>query len=83
MIVSSVVLVGCTDPGYKNVTSDYASLPEELKDCQFYRVNDRTSMLRVVRCPNSTTSTTYQSGRQKRTSVVIDGVTYYSEEETR
>ena len=74
LAAAAVVLAGCS-PNYNSLSMPV--LPDELKDCKFYIVTDGIRELRVVRCPNSTTSTTYNSsGKTSRTDVVIDGVTY-------
>lgn len=71
-----VVLTACSN-GYEQLT--YPVVPDELKDCKFYSIsNSSGGNLRVVRCPNSQTSTTYSTGKTQTTSVVIDGVTYES-----
>lgn len=73
-IAIALVLVGCT-PSSKDVSRNYAP-PEELKDCSFHRLgNDNGGYITVVRCPNSST-TTKTSGKNARTTVVIDGVEY-------
>jgi len=52
-------------------------LPDELKDCKFYMVSaNGRGYMTVVRCPNSTTSTTYNTGKSQYTTVVIDGQEY-------
>lgn len=53
-------------------------LPNELKDCKFFSItNSQGSYLRVVRCPNSQTSTTSTvSKNNTQTVVIIDGVKY-------
>lgn len=73
LVAAAVVLVGCS-PSYESMSMPV--LPDELKDCKFYYVSNGGPYMRVVRCPNSSTSTTYTSGNTKRTDVVIDGVTY-------
>lgn len=40
-----------------------ASLPEGLSDCKFYLVNTNGNTTRVVRCPNSSTSTYHKDGK--------------------
>lgn len=65
----AVVSIGCSKT--HNITDNY-NLPDELKDCKFYRVEgfNGASSLRVVRCPNSSTSTTY--GKNQTTIVIED-----------
>ena len=80
VVLSVVILTGC-EPSYKDYTESFTNLPEGLKDCKIYGIQNGNSMsLSVVRCPNSTVSTTYKSGKTTATTVVIDGKKYVSEE---
>jgi hypothetical protein len=59
-------------PTYKDVKQDFPVLPMELKECTFYYLEGTNlSKLTVVKCPNSTVSTTYLSGKTNAT-VVVD-----------
>ena len=80
--VISLFLSSC-DLNFKATSEETSSftLPEGLKDCKIYGIQNGNSMsLSVVRCPNSTVSTTYKSGKTTVTTVVIDGKKYVSEE---
>ena len=80
VVLGVVILTGC-EPSYEEKTQNFTILPDELKDCKFYSVRSNTgSNLDIVRCPNSTTSTPYKSGKTTATTVVIDGKKYVSEE---
>ena len=77
--IGVIMLTGC-EPKYEENTQNFTILPAELKDCKFYGVRSNTgSSLNIVRCPNSTVSTTYKSGKTTLTTVVIDGKKYVSE----
>lgn len=67
--VLAMTLTGC-DFSSKELTSNY-SLPNGLEDCHLYRVTPDSmgKTLYVVRCPKSSTSTTYSSGKNDSTSV--------------
>jgi len=68
-----VGLVGCKPDAEERV---YSVLPEELKDCRFFRLSDEIgNVITVARCPNSSTTVKMQN-KQSTTSVVIDGVEY-------
>jgi hypothetical protein len=55
---------------------NYPVLPDELKDCKFFRLTDGDgASITVARCPNSTTAVR-QSDKSGTTSVVIDGREY-------
>lgn len=76
----AILLTGCVETHTEEVQGRY-SMPDELRDCQMFDMESKSSQdIIVVRCPNSTTSTSYsyQSGksRHERRSVVIDGVTF-------
>ena len=76
----AILLTGCVETHTEEVQGRY-SMPDELRDCQMFDMESKSSQdIIVVRCPNSTTSTSYsyQSGKShhERRSVVIDGVTF-------
>jgi hypothetical protein len=48
-------------------------LPPELADCKPFDLSNGIDSITVVRCPNSTTSTTFRQGKHDETSVVVDG----------
>ena len=50
---------------------NFPVLPEEMKDCKIYKIfsGEENRQLIVVRCPESTTSTTYRSGKTQKTVV--------------
>ena len=74
VVVAVAVLAGC---GPSSVITNYP-MPPELSDCSQYRLRagDLGTTIVVVRCPNSTTSTTHPVGKSRSTTVVIDGVEY-------
>ncbi len=76
--VAIACLLSACDPSAKQVA--FPVLPNELKDCTFHYISDGNYGITVARCPNSTTSTTYLSGKTARTTVVIDGVEYTKKE---
>jgi len=53
-------------------------MPAELADCKTYMLNagDGSNLITVMRCPNSSTTTSYRSGKSTNSAVVIDGTTY-------
>ena len=80
VIIGVIMLTGC-EPKYKENTQNFTQLPNELKDCKFYYVKSNTGIsLNIVRCSNSTVSTTYKSGKTTLTTVVIDGKKYEATE---
>jgi hypothetical protein len=64
----AVLAAGC-EP---SVSTPHFPLPPELQDCNLFDLSDGNTSITIARCPNSTTSTTYQSGKTRRTSVVVD-----------
>jgi hypothetical protein len=81
-----LLLFGCT-PSVPSITEVIiqTTLPEKLKDCKRFEIVPTTysSTLYpeiVYRCPNSITSTTVTVPQNKttikKTTIVIDGVTY-------
>lgn len=73
MFVLLLTVVGCS-PSSKELV-DYP-LPSDLKDCKIYEISNGSSRIKIVRCPNSTTSTTYQAGKTRKTVITIDGLEY-------
>ena len=73
LIVVLVALTGCSPEAR---VKNYPVLPDELKDCKFFRLTDGDGgSITVARCPNSTT-TVRQSDKPGTTSVIIDGKEY-------
>ncbi len=72
VIALAFILVGCDSSGER--TNNY-ELPQGLSDCHIFRVSPDGigKTLYVVRCPNSTTSTTYNSGKSDTSSVTYIG----------
>lgn len=69
-----ILLAGCT-PSAQEQT--FPVVPEGLKDCKFYKLTDESAnTIRVVRCPGSSTSMNYQTGKTRSNSIVVDGVEY-------
>ena len=66
-----LVTVSCSR-GFSDQSENY-TLPSELSDCKIYRLTTELgNNLMVVRCPESSTSTTYSCGKNcKRTVTVI------------
>ncbi len=79
IIFALLSLSGCFKNSYSTVK--FPETPPELSDCKFFNMsNDDGAFITVARCPNSTTSTTFTSGKSKRTVVIIDGVEYEAKE---
>lgn len=75
ILAATVLMVGC-EPSNETRTDEF-KLPDYLSDCTITKLVDKnTAIFTVVRCPNSSTSTTYMNGRSSQTSVVIDGQKY-------
>lgn len=77
LILATVLSAGLA--GCSNSASElhFSALPPELKDCKIFAVNnDSGSHIKVARCPNSTTTTTYSQGKRRASVIVVDGVEY-------
>ena len=78
----ALALMAC-EPETKDIKQNYI-VPEELSDCTFTLMkNTDGESMRVVRCPNSTISTSYNVGKTRQTTVVIDGVEYIKKETSK
>lgn len=75
MVVLCVVLTAC-ESETKDVTRSY-KITQELVDCKLYRLSDDGGGgITVMRCPNSTTSTTSSADKSRSAIIVIDSDTY-------
>ena len=67
------ILSGC-EKETKEHTSKYA-LPEGLQDCKVYNMRgENGSEINVVRCPLSSTTATYKSGKSTHTTTTFEAV---------
>lgn len=64
LIISLLILSGCNSEVYEMKSN---VIPEGLKDCKFYYIYDPTENsvgeMKIVRCPNSSTSVKYRTGK--------------------
>lgn len=73
-----LVLSACT-PTAREATHNY-KLPSELSDCKIFRLmNDSGDVMYVMRCPNSSTTTNYSTGKTSRSITLIEGNDDYEE----
>ncbi len=69
-LIAALLLAGCD--AYTDDVSDRYQLPKGLQDCEVYRMTaSRGKDLYVIRCPNSTTTTSYQDNKQEVNTVTI------------
>jgi hypothetical protein len=79
MILAALLAVGGCSNGYKE--KSFPVKPVELSDCRFFELNNADGgSITVARCPNSSTTTTYKSGKTTRSTVIIDGKQYVEKE---
>lgn len=83
LVCAAALLAGCNenDPPKKGISYEVTNrydMPAGLSGCTVYLVegNSFATNLSVMRCPNSTTSTTYASGKTHKTVIVVDGIEY-------
>jgi len=76
-LLTLAFLTGCDQNTVKTSSYQDALLNnKDLKDCTAHYVADGWSSITVVRCPLSTTTTIESDGKNTKTNIVIDGVTY-------
>lgn len=76
-LLTLAFLTGCGQNTVKTSSYQDALLNnKDLKDCKANYVGNGWTSITVVRCPLSTTTTSYTEGKQTKTNIVIDGVTY-------
>lgn len=74
LLLLFILCSGCT-PSAEEYRPEV--IPEGLSDCKFFVVLSSSGRhTKVVRCPNSSTSTSYMQGKVQSTTVVIDGFEY-------
>lgn len=72
MLVAIATLLSGCEKEAKETTSKY-TLPEGLEDCKIFKLrNDDGGVIVVTRCPLSSTTTAYTSGKSTESSTVID-----------
>ena len=70
LIIIALLLTGCSN-SYREVV--FPVLPDELKDCKFFSItNTSGENLQVVRCPNSSVSTSYIRGKTKTDVITME-----------
>lgn len=69
ILLAIFALAGC-EP--RTVELHEFILPEGLKDCKIYHMTNGLSYITVTRCPNSSTSTQYQTGKTTSSTVVVE-----------
>ncbi len=72
--ITLILLTIFTLAGCESRTTEVHSfiLPEGLKDCKIYDMNNGLRRIIVVRCPNSSTSTQYHSGKTSVNTTVVE-----------
>lgn len=64
ILLLTVFICACTPNAQQKSYVSNSILPEGLKDCNFYEfVNSAGGVNKGYSCPNSTTTTTYTSGK--------------------
>lgn len=70
-VLMTTMLVGC-EKETKDYTNSY-DLPEGMQDCKIYEMRGTNSdKITVVRCPSSSTTTTYKYGKTTVSSNVVE-----------
>ena len=68
IIIALLLLTGCSN-SYKELS--FPVLPDGLKDCQFFLITNTSGyQLQVIRCPGSSVSTTYKTGKSTQSVLV-------------
>lgn len=64
--VLAILMLGCSagEPSTDDITDKYV-LPGLMQECKIYRLydNNNTSPIKVVHCPNATTTTIHSCGK--------------------
>lgn len=84
ILICCLLLTACNvTPDKTGDVTNKANLPKELEDCKAYQLITEAGIpnLYVIKCPNSTTTTTYQKQTGKiieniSTTITVNGVEY-------
>ena len=74
LMMTSALLTSCAEHNPVAEAEQYA-LPDGLKDCKVYVVTKQNGggKMKVLRCPNSSTTTSYQSGKTTQSVTLVEG----------
>lgn len=80
ILISTIFVMSCGQTSEE--TSNY-NLPKELSDCKIYRLSSEGvgSTLNIMRCPLSSTSVSYSSGKTTVTTITTEDSIKKSETE--
>ena len=72
ILFSTIFVMSCSN--YTEDLSQAYELPEELKDCKVYWIakKDNQNGFKAMRCPLSSTSVSYSSGKHTVTTITIE-----------
>ena len=70
-IFTVLCLSSCGEPSASDISADYSVRPKAFKDCIIGKMSDGSQRIIAVRCPNSNTTTTYQTGGKSKTTHVV------------
>lgn len=77
IIMLPFLLLGCEKRVENSNYTDVLQLNDELKDCKAYFLQSGVGgHMTVIRCPNSSVSTSEQQGKITTRAIVIDGKEY-------
>lgn len=69
LAIALITLVGC-DSSARQYNPEV--IPPGLADCKFFKMNDKGNFMRIVRCPNSSTSAAYKNGKSDAFSATVE-----------
>lgn len=78
VIAAAIISTGCLGTQPSTTVIQLNSLPPELKDCGFYRIDPggMENIYTIVRCPNSQATVSNVVGKTRKVTTVIDGQEY-------
>lgn len=72
LFLTCFFIIGCTEPYHEEMDKFYSAMPEGLEDCRIFHVYASNDALDIVRCPNSSTTVNYQSGKSTKTVATVE-----------
>ena len=71
IVMIALFVIGCNDSATE---LHFSVMPPELSECKIYLLYRNGFSFTIARCPNSTTTTTYRSGKNTTSTILVDTV---------
>jgi len=79
LFLTCFFIIGCTEPYHEEKDKFYSVMPEGLEGCRVFYLYAGNDSLNIVRCPNSSTTANYKSGKTTKTVATIETAEHSTE----